>query len=42
MEEVYFGAALRLQTCNDYYDGLLAALQSLDGSVAAQSVPPSE
>lgn len=36
MEEVYFGAALRLQTCNDYYDGLLAALQSLDGSMSSQ------
>jgi hypothetical protein len=42
MEEVYFGAALRLQTCNDYYDGLLAALQSLDGSASSHSVPPSE
>lgn len=42
MEEVFFGAALRLQTCNDYYDGLLAALQSLGGSLSSHSVPPSE
>ncbi|SXZ58499.1 spermidine/putrescine ABC transporter [Klebsiella pneumoniae] len=42
MEEVFFGAALRLQTCNDYYDCLLAALQSLGGSLSSHSVPPSE
>ena len=36
MEEVFFGAALRLQTCNDYYDCLLAALQSLGGSLSSQ------
>lgn len=42
MEEVYFGAALRLQTCKDYYDGLLAALKSLGGSLSSHSVPPSE
>lgn len=28
MEEVYFGAALRLQTCNDYYDRLLETLRA--------------
>ena len=30
MEEVYFGAALRLQTCNDYYDRLLETLRALE------------
>ncbi|KAA9000749.1 iron-containing redox enzyme family protein [Affinibrenneria salicis] len=29
MDEIYFGAALRLQTCGDYYDHLLAKLHSL-------------
>ena len=29
LEEVYSGAALRLQTCCDYYDALLAVLHSL-------------
>ena len=33
----FFGAALRLQTCSDYYDGLLAALQSLGGSLSSQA-----
>ncbi len=31
---------MRLQTCNDYYDCLLAALQSLGGSLSSHSVPP--
>lgn len=30
MEEVYFSAALRLQTCNDYYDRLLETLRALE------------
>ena len=41
MEEVYFGAALRLQTCNDYYDCLLAALPSLAGTALYHRVTPS-
>lgn len=29
LEEIYFGARLRLQTCQDYYDNLLKTLQVL-------------
>ncbi|MGF7443707.1 iron-containing redox enzyme family protein, partial [Klebsiella michiganensis] len=29
LEEVYVGAALRLQTCCDYYDCLLEALRTV-------------
>lgn len=35
LEEVYAGAALRLQTCCDYYDRLLESLQALDAPGAA-------
>ena len=37
MEEVFFGAALRLQTCNDYYDGLLCLPRGDSSSTAAAS-----
>ncbi len=29
LEEIYFGARLRLQTCQDYYDNLLETMKSL-------------
>ncbi len=35
LEEVYVGAALRLQKCCDYYDRLLESLQALDAPGAA-------
>lgn len=35
LEEVYAGAALRLQTCCGYYDRLLESLQALDAPGAA-------